>query len=127
MQILAKVSMTALIHAAALETLGTILLCYGLAVGLGHVPAWLPMISDCAVLSPEKYPFRLGLVVGAALLATQVAMTYSADKPYSKSKTSLVLGLVASLGLGIVGVVNEQECNAVHSGQCKCTCVMLDV
>ncbi len=119
MQVLSKVSLAVFIHTAALVMLGTIFLCYGLAVGLGHVPAWLPMISDCAVLSPEKYPFRLGFVVGAALIATQVVMTYNADRPYSKSKTSLILGLVASLGLAIVGVVNEQECNPVHSGRLR--------
>lgn len=117
MQVLAKLPVTVLVHAAALETLATIFLCYGLAVGLGHVPAWLPMISDCAVYSPEKYPFRLGIVVSAVLIAIQVVMTYNADRPYSNSKASLTVGLVASLGLAIVGVVNEQECNPVHSGQ----------
>ena len=34
--------------------ISTIAICYTLFVVLGHGPAWLPMISDCAVTPPEK-------------------------------------------------------------------------
>ena len=33
------------------------------------------------------------------------------------SKVSLVLGLLASISLGIVSVVNEEENDSVHSGE----------
>ena len=117
MGIIGKVPVNVFIHAAALEILVTILLCYTLAVSLGHVPVWLPMISDCAVYPPEKYPFRWGFVVGATLMGVQNVLIFGADKPYSKSKTSLVLGLLASFCLSVVGVVNEEEDNLIHSGE----------
>ena len=95
--------------------LGTVFLCYGLAVGLGHVPAWLPMISDCAVEAPEKYPFRMGIVVGAFLLVFEVVAVYNSDRKFSKNKACLYLGCIASFGLAVVGVVNEKENNTIHS------------
>lgn len=58
MKVLSQVPVNVFIHVSALVITLTIFLCYGIAVGLGHVKAWLPMISDCAVLPPEKYPFR---------------------------------------------------------------------
>ena len=97
-------------------TTTTIFLCYALAVGLGHVPAWLPMISDCAVESPEKYPFRLGIISGATALIANVLLVYSAFPSFSLRKTSAAFGVVASVGLAIVGAVNEEEDNTVHSG-----------
>ena len=36
----------------------TIIVCYIIAVSLGHVPAFLPMISDCAVAAPESGALR---------------------------------------------------------------------
>ena len=116
-KIISKFPANILIHVGVLEVAGTILLCYALAVLLGHVPAWLPMISDCAVESPEKYLFRLGLVVGASLLALEVFCVYLADRSYSRNEFCLVIGVAASAGLGVVGVVNEEECNPVHT--CK--------
>ena len=118
MAIISKVPLSTFIHVAALVMVTTILLCYTLAVSLGHAPAWLPMISDCALEAPEKYLFRWGFVVGAALLAVQCAMVYAADKPYSKSKLSLILGTVASLSLSVIGVVNEKEDLLVHDSEC---------
>ena len=58
MKVLTQVPVNLFIHVSALVITVTIFLCYGIAVALGHVKAWLPMISDCAVLPPEKYPFR---------------------------------------------------------------------
>ena len=117
MKIIGKVPLNIFIHICALELLGAIFLCYALAVSLGHVPAWLPMISDCAVLPPEKYTFRWGFVIGAMLLGAQNVLIYGADKPYSRSKTSLTLGLLAAFCLSVVGVVNEVEDNSIHSGE----------
>lgn len=117
MIVLGKISVNLFIHFGALVFLGTILLCYILAVSLHHVPAWLPMISDCALLAPEKYPFRWGFMVGSALLGVQSLLIYGADKPYSKSKLALFTGVVAAFCLSVVGVVNEEEDNIIHSGK----------
>ena len=117
MKVLCHVPFNVLVHAAAVEILSVIFLCYGLAVALGHVPAWLPMISDCGVYSPEVYLFRYGFVVAAFLMATEAVMVYNANKTFSKSKLCLVLGTVAPFCLGVVGVVNEKECNDVHTGE----------
>ena len=121
MKVLAVEGLPSIIIAASVSTFGTILLCYGLAVGLGHVPAWLPFISDCAVEAPEKYPFRMGIVVGAFLLGFEVVAVYNSDRKFSKDKTCLYLGCIASFGLAVVGVVNEKEDNFIH------TCESLDV
>ena len=118
MKILASWSSVAIVHGGVLEVLFTILLCYTLAVVNGHVPVWLPMISDCAVYSPEKYPFRLGIVIGAALLSVQAITTYFVNKDSSRlAKPMAVMAVVASAGLAVVGVVNEKEDNFVHT--CK--------
>ena len=66
--ILKKTKAPTLIYIAILSTFLTILICYVLAVIYEHVPAWLPMISACGIDAPERYPFRVGLVVAALLL-----------------------------------------------------------
>ena len=116
MDILSKIRAPVLIHTAVLVTLGTIILCYVLAVVNGHVPPWLPMISDCAVLAPEKYPFRLGMVLGASLLEVVTILTYFADIGFSKNKLCFILGTLACASLSITAVVNEEENNTIHSG-----------
>ena len=127
MAIISKVPLNIFIHVAALVMVATILLCYTLAVSLGHVPAWLPMISSCAVEAPEKYLFRWGFVVGATLLAAQCVMLYAADKPYSKSKLSLILGTVASLSLSVIGVVNEKEDGLLHGSEFEDVTIQADL
>ena len=116
MSVLGSVTVPVFIHLAVLEILGTILLCYSTAVLDGHVPAWLPMISDCFVLPPERYPARLGVILGAGLLQVEVLLIYFANKGFSRNSLGLVAGTVASVGLGVVGAVNEQENNTLHSG-----------
>lgn len=117
MKVLASWSSTLLVHLGILEFAVTLLTCYTLAVVNGHVPAWLPMISDCAVYAPEKYVFRLGVVLGASLIAFQAVATYNANKTMLLAKPMAVLGVVAAAGLGVVGVVNEVEDDFVHT--CK--------
>ena len=117
MKILATLPGPVLVHVGVLEMLFTILLCYVLAVVNGHVPIWLPMISDCAVNAPEKYPFRLGIVIGASLLALQAVATYYVNQSSKLSKPMAVMAIIASSGLAVVGVVNEDEDDAVHD--CK--------
>ena len=116
MPVLAKIPLPAIFHFAAVETAGTLFLCYGIAVVYKHVPAWLPMISDCAVEAPERYPFRLGIVVAAVLIALQVLLVYKAGRYFSGRVSSLLLGVAASCCLGVVAVVNEVENGSLHSG-----------
>ena len=73
-------------------------------------PGWLSMISDCQVQAPEKYVSGFGVVVGATLMAIQVLMVYIADRRYSMGILSLVVGIVAALGLGVVAAVSERDC-----------------
>jgi len=95
--------------------LSTLFACYGIAVYFGHVPAWpLPMMSDFAVLPPEKYLFRLGIVTGAVFLAVGSNLMYHADKSFSHSKLGLVLGMMAALSLAVVGAVNKKENYTIH-------------
>ena len=120
MEVLASLPLPMVIKSGCGLTAGTILLCYALAVGLGHVPAWLPMISDCAVQAPERYFFRMGLSLGAFLLGLEVVGVYNSDRVFSKNKFCLYMGCIASFGLGVVGVVNEKEDNTVHVGEYHC-------
>jgi hypothetical protein len=101
-------------YSAVLITWSTILVCYGLAVGLGHVPAWLPTISDCGVQSPEKYLFRMGLSIGATALLVNVILVYYAFPDFNFRKLKLLTGVLSSCGLAILASVNEQENNKVH-------------
>lgn len=77
------------------------------------------MISDCAVYAPEKYPFRIGMIISACLIFCNAVLFYfyigykSARSAWDK--VGVVLAGLASSGLAVVGAVNEQEDNAVHS------------
>ena len=117
MAIVSSIPMVVVTHVTTVLTLGTVLLCYTIAVSLGHVPAWLPMISDCAVDPPEKYIFRLGIVIGAMILALNTVVVYKvAGRAFSNSKLSLILGLLACAAFAVVGVVNENENGHLHLG-----------
>lgn len=48
MDVLASVQARVVTVASVVMSLGTIFTCYALAVKLGHVPAWLPMIRLAA-------------------------------------------------------------------------------
>ena len=112
--ILKKTKAPTLIHIAILSTFLTILICYVLAVIYEHVPAWLPMISDCGIDAPERYPFRVGLVVAALLLALDVILCYGAGIG-SKNKLCVISGLISSVGLAVVAVVNLEENIHIHA------------
>lgn len=115
MNVLGQVKVSWVIHFNAILGLGTLLLCYSLAMGYGHVSLWpVPMISDCAVYSPEKFPFRLGIVTTALLMSLISILVFLSGA--SRSKVALVLGVVGPLLLAVVGVVNEKEASKVHSG-----------
>ncbi|XP_065198099.1 DNA damage-regulated autophagy modulator protein 1-like [Sycon ciliatum] len=96
-------------------TTTTILTSYVIAVSLHHEPAFLPMISDCAIKSPEMYLFRYGMLVSASLLACNVLVIHAATKStYSLAHASMTSGLLAAFGLGLLTAVNVHEFTPVH-------------
>ncbi len=120
MKILGKFTARTLIHFGAIEMSFTILLCYALAVANHHVKPWLPTISDCGEHPPEQYPFRFGIMVGAMLLLIEAISLHAAKM---SSSLTYILGVVASLCLGVVAVVASNEDNTVHSGIKSCVTV----
>lgn len=116
MIVLGGVKVSFFVHFTVLLCLGTILSCYSLALAYGHVQLWpVPMISDCAVKPPEMFPFRLGIVSSALLMALQSVLIFLAGVP--RSRAAMVLGVMGCLALAVVGVVNEQEATKVHSSK----------
>ena len=109
-QIILKESFRHFIILGAAVILATIFSCYAIAVLLGHVPVWLPMISDCGVHAPEKYFFSYGLVTGSVLICAESLLLYHAEgKTFSHSRLCLITSFMAAVGMGVVGVVNEKE------------------
>ena len=116
----------------------TIIVCYITAVSLGHVPAWLPMISDCAVSAPEKYVFRLGFISGANWLFASSLLYYLFFRAHASGGAdagagagaggalgwrvkfgippiaSLVLAFLAAVSVAVVGAVSERENGKLH-------------
>lgn len=123
MHILNKIPVTLIYQALVLETFCTIVVCYLLAVANEHVRVWLPMISACAVSSPEKYIFRIGIVLAAVGIFFKVVTVYNAHLNYSKSTFCLFLGTLASASNAIVGVVNEDEARTVHACELQRTSI----
>jgi len=59
--------------------------CYLIAVALGHVKPWLPMISDCGCKIPETWIFRIGFILIAGFMAACSTMF----RDYTKYKLQL--------------------------------------
>lgn len=119
MAVLGKLSGKTLIHFGAAEMLGTILICYIIAVLEGHVKPWLPTISACGEHPPEEYIFRYGIVSGALLLVVLAVYIYTADFPFSRDMANVTMGVVGGLALGVVGVCAANEDNLVHTSESK--------
>ena len=86
-------------------------------MGLGHVHPWLPKLSDLGVYAPEKYFYRLGVVLSASLMAVAAVIVYTASEETAADSVALRFGLVGPLGLAVLAVVSEKEDNPVHSGE----------
>jgi len=110
---------------ACTAALGTLFLCYIIAVTQGHVPVWLPMLSACAIYPPESYFFRMGLISSAVLLniVSLLMLCYRNLSCFNKDpetsygtfdKVAYIFATIASIGLGIVGAVNEVEDGFIH-------------
>jgi peptidoglycan biosynthesis protein MviN/MurJ (putative lipid II flippase) len=81
------------------------------------------MISDCAIYPPESYIFRFGLISSSVLLNVnsfcmlcyKKTVFKNTDLDYSTfDKVAYFISAVASIGLGIVGSVNEVENSKLH-------------
>lgn len=114
MKIVGKLTARTLIYFGAAEMTFTILLCYVLAVTHHHVKPWLPTISACGEHPPEQYPFRFGIMIGATMLFVE-AVALNAAK--ISSSTTYILGVVASVCLGVVAVVAANEDDTVHTSK----------
>jgi len=123
MEVLLEVKAKYLAYLSSALSLATIFVCYFFAVTQGHVPAWLPMISDCAIFPPEEYIFRIGIIVSAALLNLNslLMLFYQNNIKQSEGgascadKFALGLATLGCFGLMVVGAVNEVENNTIHS------------
>ena len=114
MEVFGKISARIFITVGAMVTTLTILLCYTLAISLHHRPVWLPTISECGDLPPEKYFFRWGILVGGLVLVVTAVTLYTAQRT---STVSLALGILAGLCLSGVAVVGDNENNTVHTSK----------
>ena len=128
MGVLGKLPGTLLIHFGTVVILGTIVLCYIIAVTDGHVKAWLPTISECGEHPPEQYFFRYGVLTGGLLLVVLALYIYAADFSFSRNEINLSMGVVAGVSLGVVAVCAANENNLVHTSQSRkpsrCTFVL---
>jgi hypothetical protein len=115
MVVLGKLPGSLLIHFGTVVMLGTIILCYVIAVMDGHVVAWLPTISECGENPPEQYFFRYGILTGGLLLVVLALYIYTADFSFSHNQINLAMGVIAGLALGVVAVCAANENNVVHT------------
>jgi hypothetical protein len=115
MVVLGKIPAKWLVHFGALVLMGTIIVCYVIAVADGHVVPWLPTISECGENPPEQYVFRYGIHTGALLLVVLAIYIYTADFPFSHDALNVGLGVISGLCLGVVAICASNENNTVHS------------
>jgi hypothetical protein len=94
----------------------TALTACGITLGLGHVDT-LPFVSDCGVLSPERFVFRSGFgMCAAALLALIPAVRAAIDpqKSYRTLAWATRGGQLGALGLTFVAAASEVEEYTIH-------------
>lgn len=113
LKLLGKLNFKWVLYFGIVEVIITIILCYVLAVVLGHKPAWLPTISECGEYPPEKHFFRWGIMVGGLLLMIEAVMLHNAKL---LSTVGYWLGLIAGFCLTGVAVVASNEYRNIHLG-----------
>ena len=120
---LLRLDASLLLQGLLLFSWGSLLLCYALATSLGHVPVFLPMISDCFVSAPEKWVSRLAVVTfGGVGMGASVVLLHLYLLNYSVREEgwvgqlvrgvnlfSFALGILGSCGLAGVGAVPEND------------------
>lgn len=95
---------------------------YGLAVGLGHVHWWLPMISDLQVFSPECFVSRVGMPLSTLFMQVGVVLTcvwleIDADRSRCLKFVDVTVAAVTVAclcGFMVVGAVSEVKNAVVH-------------
>lgn len=113
MKVLGRLIVRHLLYIGLMEVLITIIICYIMAVTLQHKPVWLPTISECGELSPEKHFFRWGIMMGGILLAVESVVLWL---PKIISTLVFALGFIAGLALTGVAVIASNEDLPVHLG-----------
>lgn len=115
-----------LLIAGPLLQLATIGITYGLAVGLGHVDAWLPMISDLQVRAPEVYVSRVGMPISTLMMQLALlthCVWLGSDERRSTGRSrwlrrlDVAMATLAALslcGFYVVGAVSEVANIVVH-------------
>jgi len=120
---LGRIEVSTLLRALLLFSWGSLVLCYVITVSLGHMPVFLPMISDCFVYAPEKYVSRLAVVTfGGVGMGSSVVIIHIYLRNYSVQAEgvlgavvsavnwfSFALGIIGSCGLAGVGAVPEND------------------
>lgn len=111
MKVLGKLNFRIILYFGIVEVIFTVLLCYILAVTLQHKPLWLPTISECGELEPEKHFFRWGILVGGIILLVEAVVLYTAKRI---STLGFWLGIIAGFNLTGVAVVASNENRNIH-------------
>lgn len=107
-------------YIAALLPFVVVFVCYLTAVYNGHVPGWLPMISDCGVYRPERFIFTIGLVISSCFLFLNAVLFYFFLNSYtlngrrSVDRLATLLVFISSLGLCVLATANDTEDPVVH-------------
>ena len=123
-QILGKINFRLILYTGIVEVLFTILFCYILAVTLQHKPVWLPTISECGELAPEKYVFRGGILFGGILLVVEGVFLHNAKR---LSRLGFIFGVIAGIGLVGVACVASNEDLPLHLGKLiRCIYISVD-
>ncbi len=99
---------------AAVVPLGTVVICYLIAVGLGHVPACIPNYSGCTSVSsvgrlvPESLIFRAGMLPTALVLVLFwwrcAAFLALGGQSGARLDMLRILGVIVALSLVIYAV-----------------------
>jgi hypothetical membrane protein len=122
MKVLNTYNFISFINYAVFVPVVTILVCYVTAVLKGDVPGWfLPMVSACGVVAPEKWIFHIGLIVSSVLIhsASKVVRDFiSSNNPDSTTSkwedTAVLLNFIACGGLAGCASITEKEDNNLH-------------
>jgi len=108
------------VYLSSLFTICVILLCYIIAVYNGHVPLFLPMISDCGVYAPERYIFTIGLVLAAVFLFINSMFLYfflstiTLGGRRDSDRVALVFSFISAAALSLLAAANELDGPEVH-------------
>lgn len=102
----------------------TVAISYSISVGLGHVPAEFPYISDTGTYTPESCIFGQLLNIAAGLAFATIYIRYKhviecqqylTPRVLLWNKIALVLGSLAALGMSMVANFQETSVMTCHA------------